>query len=68
MTESRVMACKSRCLPEATSPCSGTGVGLDFNSELAESISKVRGANYYSVHRPGEFRRRLTDEFDFAVT
>ncbi|EFN50705.1 hypothetical protein CHLNCDRAFT_28788, partial [Chlorella variabilis] len=44
------------------------GVGLDLNSELAESISKVRGANYYSVHRPGEFRRRLTDEFDFAVT
>jgi Ca-activated chloride channel family protein len=30
-------------------------------------MSKVRGANYFSVHTPGEFRRRLTDDFDFAV-
>lgn len=29
------------------------GVGLDFNTELIEEISKVRGANYYSVHSPG---------------
>ena len=42
-------------------------MGLDFNSELAEAISKVRGANYFSVHTPGEFRRRLVDQFDFAV-
>jgi hypothetical protein len=30
------------------------GVGLDFNTELVEAISKVKGANYYSVHTPGE--------------
>ena len=48
-------------------PSSPAGVGLDFNSELVESISKVRGANYYSVHSPGEFKRRLVDDFDFAV-
>jgi Ca-activated chloride channel family protein len=42
-------------------------VGLDFNTELVEAMSKVRGANYFSVHTPGEFRRRLTDDFDFAV-
>ena len=46
----------------------GAGVGLDFNTELVEAISKVRGANYYSVHSPGEFKRRLVDDFDFAVT
>jgi Ca-activated chloride channel family protein len=43
-------------------------VGLDFNSQLVEAITKVRGANYFSVHTPGEFKRRLVDEFDFAVT
>ncbi|KAL4859210.1 Sister chromatid cohesion protein PDS5 B-B [Chlorella vulgaris] len=43
-------------------------VGLDFNTELVEGVSKVRGANYFSVHSPGEFKRRLNDEFDYAVT
>ena len=45
-----------------------SGVGLDFNTELVESITKVKGANYFAVHSPGEFRRRLVDEFDYAVT
>ena len=31
-----------------------TGVGLDFNSDLVEKILKCRGANYMSVHTPGE--------------
>ncbi|KAL4458688.1 hypothetical protein ABPG75_013553 [Micractinium tetrahymenae] len=44
------------------------GVGLDFNSELAEAISKVKGALYFSVHSPGEFQQRLVQDFDFAVT
>ncbi|PRW59844.1 transcription elongation factor SPT5-like protein 1 [Chlorella sorokiniana] len=44
------------------------GVGLDFNTELVEAISKVKGANYFSVHSPGEFKQRLVDEFDYAVT
>jgi Ca-activated chloride channel family protein len=26
------------------------GVGVDFNTELVEYITKIRGANYYSVH------------------
>lgn len=43
------------------------GVGLDFNTELVETVSKVKGANYFSVHTPGEFRRRLAEDFDFAV-
>lgn len=44
------------------------GIGVDFNTELIESISKLRGANYYSVHSAGEFRKRMDDEFDFMVT
>lgn len=44
------------------------GIGVDFNTQLIESISKVRGANYYSVHSEKEFKKRLDDEFDFMVT
>eukprot|EP00887_Chlorella_sp_A99_P006595 scaffold3.g6595.t1 len=44
------------------------GVGLDFNTELIDSISRVKGLNYYSIHSPGEFKQRLDDEFDYMVT
>ena len=44
------------------------GVGVDFNSTLIEAISKVKGANYYSMHSPREFRTRIHEEFDFMVT
>ncbi|PSC74536.1 Cell surface [Micractinium conductrix] len=44
------------------------GVGLDFNTELVEAISKVRGTLYFSVHSPGEFKKRLVQDFDYAVT
>jgi len=43
------------------------GIGVDFNTELVEYISKERGANYYSVHSPGEFAERM-DNFDYMVT
>jgi Ca-activated chloride channel family protein len=44
------------------------GIGLDFNSSLIEEITSAKGANYYSVHSPREFREKITDEFDFMVT
>jgi len=44
------------------------GVGVDFNTELVEDITKIRGANYYSVHSAGEFNERMDEEFDFMVT
>jgi Ca-activated chloride channel family protein len=44
------------------------GIGVDFNSQLVESITKVKGANYYSVHSAGEFKERMDDEFDYMVT
>lgn len=44
------------------------GIGIDFNTELVEAINKVRGANYYAVHSPSEFKKRLDEEFDFMVT
>ena len=44
------------------------GIGVDFQTRLIEHISKVEGANYYSVHSEKEFKRRLDDEFEFMVT
>jgi Ca-activated chloride channel family protein len=48
--------------------CTFIGIGLDFDSQLVDQITQVKGANYYSVHSPKEFRQRLEDEFDFMVT
>jgi Ca-activated chloride channel homolog len=44
------------------------GIGVDFNTELMDLITKTKGANYYSVRSPGEFRERVENEFDFMVT
>ncbi len=44
------------------------GIGVDFNSDLVEAVSKTKGANYYSVHSESEFQKRLDKEFDFMVT
>jgi Ca-activated chloride channel family protein len=44
------------------------GIGLDFNTELIEYITKIRGANYYSVHSAEQFRERMDDEFEYMVT
>ena len=44
------------------------GIGVDFNTQLVESITKIKGANYYSVHSAGEFKKRMDNEFDFMVT
>ncbi|RUM65926.1 MAG: hypothetical protein DSZ05_05225 [Sulfurospirillum sp.] len=44
------------------------GIGVDFNTDLMERVSKTRGANYYAVHSLHDFKKRLDDEFDFMVT
>jgi Ca-activated chloride channel family protein len=44
------------------------GVGVDFNANLVEYVSKTKGANYYSVHSSKEFKKRMDIEFDFMVT
>jgi Ca-activated chloride channel homolog len=44
------------------------GVGVDFNPDLIETITKTRGANYFAVHSSEDFEKRLDDEFDFMVT
>jgi len=44
------------------------GMGVDFNTELVDYITKIRGANYYSVHSAAEFKKRMDSEFDYMVT
>ena len=44
------------------------GVGVDFNTEVIECLSDVKGANYYSVHNSEELKKTLKDEFDYMVT
>jgi Ca-activated chloride channel family protein len=44
------------------------GIGVDFNTELTEIITKIRGANYYSVHSAKQFRERMDEEFEYMVT
>jgi Ca-activated chloride channel family protein len=44
------------------------GIGLDFNSDLISQITRVKGANYYSIHSPRESRRLMGEEFEFMVT
>ncbi len=44
------------------------GIGVDFNTELVESMTKIQGANYYSIHSAEEFRKRMNEEFDYLVT
>ena len=44
------------------------GIGVDFNTDLIEAISKTRGANYHAVHSPQDFKRRMDENFDYMVT
>lgn len=44
------------------------GVGVDFNTALIEHLTKIRGANYYSIHSSEEFSQRMDEEFEYLVT
>ena len=44
------------------------GIGVDFNTELINEITKTKGANYYSVHSAEDFKGRMTDGFNYMVT
>jgi len=44
------------------------GVGLDFNSKVAEITAGISGANYYTVNSVEEITKRLDKEFNYMVT
>eukprot|EP01023_Acetabularia_acetabulum_P030175 TRINITY_DN28398_c0_g1_i4.p1 TRINITY_DN28398_c0_g1~~TRINITY_DN28398_c0_g1_i4.p1 ORF type:complete len:692 (-),score=77.72 TRINITY_DN28398_c0_g1_i4:127-2094(-) len=43
------------------------GVGLDFNTQLADLLTAARGANYFSVKSSQSFRKVLVDDFNYMV-
>lgn len=44
------------------------GIGVDFNADLINQITAVRGANYYSVYSAAQFELRMLEEFEYMVT
>lgn len=44
------------------------GVGLDFNADVVETMSKAKGAWYGSVKTSEAFIKRLDEEFNYMVT
>ena len=44
------------------------GVGVDFNTEVIETLSNVKGANYYSVSSSEQFKKILGEDFEYMVT
>ncbi|CAA6811452.1 MAG: Unknown protein [uncultured Sulfurovum sp.] len=44
------------------------GIGVDFNNDLVEYVSRTKGANYFSVHSSKEFSKLLDKEFEYMVT
>jgi len=44
------------------------GVGVDFNNDLVEYVSKTKGANYFSVHSSKAFSKLLDKEFEYMVS
>lgn len=44
------------------------GIGVDFNTELVQSITSIKGANYFSVHSSDQFRERMDENFKYMVT
>jgi Ca-activated chloride channel family protein len=43
------------------------GMGVDFNTDLVDSITGVKGANYYSVHSSDQFKQRMDENFEYMV-
>ncbi|EFC40627.1 predicted protein [Naegleria gruberi] len=44
------------------------GIGLDFNSDIVEELTQVRGCNYFSVKSTEDFTKILNQDFNYIVT
>jgi len=44
------------------------GIGLDFNTDLVNELTKVQGSNYFSVQSEKDFIKTLTEDFNYIVT
>eukprot|EP00931_Biecheleriopsis_adriatica_P006193 TRINITY_DN107641_c0_g1_i1.p1 TRINITY_DN107641_c0_g1~~TRINITY_DN107641_c0_g1_i1.p1 ORF type:complete len:557 (-),score=95.87 TRINITY_DN107641_c0_g1_i1:91-1671(-) len=41
------------------------GIGMEFNAQLAEEVSKHPGSNYFCITRDEEMRQTIVDKFDW---
>jgi Ca-activated chloride channel homolog len=44
------------------------GIGLDFDTDLVEKMTKFIGCNYYSVNSKKEFKKILNIDFNYTVS
>jgi len=44
------------------------GVGIDFNIDLVSAITKTKACNYFTIQSPKDFKRLMSEEFDYIVT
>jgi len=44
------------------------GIGIDFNTALVSTITKIRGSNYFAVKSARDFKKQMNEEFDYMVT
>jgi len=44
------------------------GIGVDFDTDMVSAISKTRACNYFSVHSASDFKRLMSEEFDYVVS
>lgn len=41
---------------------------MDFNTDFVSDVGKMRACNYFAVKTSREFKRQMTEEFDYMVT
>jgi Ca-activated chloride channel family protein len=44
------------------------GVGIDFNAQLVDQITGIRGANYHNVQSGQQFQERMDEGFRYMVS
>jgi Ca-activated chloride channel family protein len=44
------------------------GVGLSFNAEVSEELSKVRGTTIFNVNTSRELKKTLVEDFNYLIT
>ena len=44
------------------------GIGLDFNTDVVDEITKAKGSNYLSVHSKKDFENFLKVDFNYLVS
>ena len=44
------------------------GIGLDFDTHLAQQLSGIKGGNYFAVETAEQFKKQMEQDFDYMVT